>query len=75
MVKIRIAPKSPIISAAAVGATRPKPTSSSVRLSPVATAARPKVVANVNGIANQARPPIMNPPVAAFGLDAIARCQ
>ena len=75
IVKIRIAPRSPIKLAAAVGATSPRPISSSVSVTPVATAANPSVVASVNGIANHARPPMRNPPTADFGLAATALCQ
>ena len=75
MVISSIAPRSPIRFDAAVGATSPNPISFSVNVTPVAMAANPSVVASVNGIANHASPPMMNPPVAAFGLDAMALCQ
>jgi hypothetical protein len=74
IVKRTIAPTSPSTCEAAVGATSPIPICSAVSGAPIATAESPRVVASVNGIANQARPPIMNPLNADLGPAAIALC-
>ena len=75
MVSSNIAPKSPKICEAAAGATKPLLICSGVRGTPVATADNPSVVASVNGIANQASPPVKKPLTADRGLAAIALCQ
>jgi hypothetical protein len=73
--KSNMAPASPKISDAAVGATSPLSICSGVRETLVATAANPRVVASANGMANHARPPIRKPFTADLGLAAIAFCQ
>jgi hypothetical protein len=69
-----IAPESPRIGEAAVGATSPLSICSGLKVTLVATAAKPKVVANANGMANHARPPIRNPFTADLGLASLLIC-
>ena len=57
-------PVSPNTVETAVGATRPLLISLGVNDTPNAMADKPNVVAMVNGIANQARPPSKNPLIA-----------
>lgn len=56
--KSNMAPASPEISDAAVGATSPLSICSGVRETLVATAANPRVVASANGMANHALYPL-----------------
>lgn len=75
IVKRSIAPRSSSTCEAVVGATSPIPICSEVRGIPIATAASPRVVASVNGIANHASPPSMKPLNADLGAAAVALCQ
>ena len=68
IVNISMAPKSPSTCEAPVGATNPIPICSGVRGTARAIATNPIVVANANGIENQASPPMRKPLTADLGL-------